>query len=245
MISIPHVLRAGAFVALLAEMAARSAGLSVVNAGFESNTFTNFPGWIQDNGAITAWFSSAHSGVNPLQDGRSPFADNGAIPEGTRVAFIQGNGSLVQSLGGFIAGGVYQLAYSENACAQCGALPTVAATIGATTIVAAHSVNPVGGINPYTEIRSAPFVAALANMDLVIANSSTESNATVLIDNVRVLLISATTTAATLIPTGATWSYLDNGSDLGTLWRGIDFDSSSWAAGPAQLGYGDGDESTV
>lgn len=47
------------------------------------------------------------------------------------------------------------------------------------------------------------------------------------------------------IPQGATWKYLDNGSDQGTSWRALGFDDSAWASGPAQLGYGDGDEATV
>lgn len=51
--------------------------------------------------------------------------------------------------------------------------------------------------------------------------------------------------ADVLIPTGATWKYLDNGSDQGTAWRAPAFNDTSWASGPAQLGYGDGDEATV
>jgi hypothetical protein len=48
----------------------------------------------------------------------------------------------------------------------------------------------------------------------------------------------------TLVPAGATWKYLDDGSDQGTAWRDPGFDDSSWATGPAELGYGDGDEAT-
>jgi hypothetical protein len=51
--------------------------------------------------------------------------------------------------------------------------------------------------------------------------------------------------ADVLVPTGAVWKYLDNGSDQGTAWRAAGFNDLSWASGPAQLGYGDGDESTV
>lgn len=43
----------------------------------------------------------------------------------------------------------------------------------------------------------------------------------------------------------STWRYLDDGSDQGTAWREADFDDSTWAAGRGQLGYGDGDETTV
>ena len=48
-----------------------------------------------------------------------------------------------------------------------------------------------------------------------------------------------------LIATGATWSYLDDGSNQGTAWRETDFDDSGWDSGAAQLGFGDGDEATV
>ena len=49
----------------------------------------------------------------------------------------------------------------------------------------------------------------------------------------------------TLIPRGAVWSYLDDGSDQGMAFAAPDFDDSGWSQGPAELGYGDGDEATV
>jgi hypothetical protein len=52
-------------------------------------------------------------------------------------------------------------------------------------------------------------------------------------------------TTNTLISFGSVWKYLDNGSNQGTNWVSSIFDDSAWAAGPAQLGYGDGDEATV
>jgi hypothetical protein len=48
-----------------------------------------------------------------------------------------------------------------------------------------------------------------------------------------------------LMPRGSVWKYLDDGSDQGTDWTLPGFDDSTWAAGPAELGYGDGDEATV
>src|SRR6185503_17402197 len=51
--------------------------------------------------------------------------------------------------------------------------------------------------------------------------------------------------ADTLVPTGAIWKYLDTGIDQGTAWREPAFDDTTWASGPAQLGFGDGDEATV
>ncbi|MGH9658653.1 MAG: hypothetical protein ACRD96_08920, partial [Bryobacteraceae bacterium] len=51
--------------------------------------------------------------------------------------------------------------------------------------------------------------------------------------------------AQTLIAPGAVWKYLDNGSNQGTSWIAPSFPDSTWASGPAQLGYGDGDEATI
>lgn len=48
-----------------------------------------------------------------------------------------------------------------------------------------------------------------------------------------------------LIPFGSIWKYLDNGSNQGTAWRAGGFNDASWASGPAELGYGDGDEATI
>jgi len=49
----------------------------------------------------------------------------------------------------------------------------------------------------------------------------------------------------TLIAEDSEWKYLDDGSDQGTEWRNIGFDDASWQTGEAELGYGDGDETTV
>ena len=48
-----------------------------------------------------------------------------------------------------------------------------------------------------------------------------------------------------LVPSGATWSYNDTGTDLGTAWQAPAYADSNWASGKAQLGYGDGDEVTI
>jgi hypothetical protein len=59
------------------------------------------------------------------------------------------------------------------------------------------------------------------------------------------IAIATTQSSSTLISTGSTWKYLDNGSNQGTNWRNASFNDSSWKSGKAQLGYGDGDEKTV
>ena len=43
----------------------------------------------------------------------------------------------------------------------------------------------------------------------------------------------------TLLARGATWKYLDDGSNQGTAWRQRTFSDAAWRSGPAPLGYGD------
>jgi len=55
----------------------------------------------------------------------------------------------------------------------------------------------------------------------------------------------AQSTSQVIIPTGSVWKYLDNGSNQGTAWKEEDYNDAGWAEGPAELGYGDGDEQTI
>lgn len=48
-----------------------------------------------------------------------------------------------------------------------------------------------------------------------------------------------------MVSWGSTWRFLDDGSNQGNSWNLPAFDDSGWSSGPAQLGYGDGDEATV
>ena len=64
------------------------------------------------------------------------------------------------------------------------------------------------------------------------------------------LVLLATTVPAaaldqTLVATGSSWRYRDAGLSPGAGWTIAAYDDGGWASGPAQLGYGDGDEATV
>jgi len=60
-----------------------------------------------------------------------------------------------------------------------------------------------------------------------------------------VLLRPKATDMTPVVPAGSVWRYNDQGVDLGTIWREPGYDDSSWPSGPAELGFGDGDEATV
>lgn len=55
----------------------------------------------------------------------------------------------------------------------------------------------------------------------------------------------AITVVPFLVPRHASWKYLDDGSDPGAGWQNPAFVDDAWLTGRAQLGYGDGDETTV
>ena len=69
-----------------------------------------------------------------------------------------------------------------------------------------------------------------------------------LIISITLLALSSTVSYATddlLIPFGSVWKYNDTGANLGTAWIIPVYNDASWSSGPAELGYGDGDEATV
>ncbi len=59
------------------------------------------------------------------------------------------------------------------------------------------------------------------------------------------VMITVVAPLPSLIPFGATWRYLDDGSDQGTVWTGTLFPDLTWSNGVAELGYGDNDEATL
>lgn len=61
----------------------------------------------------------------------------------------------------------------------------------------------------------------------------------------RIAPFSQGPSASDLITANASWRYLANGSNQGTAWRAPSFNDSGWSMGNAELGYGDGDETTV
>lgn len=54
--------------------------------------------------------------------------------------------------------------------------------------------------------------------------------------------IERTPSEVTFIPAESIWKYLDDGSNQGALWRGAEFNDSTWKSGQAELGYGDSSE---
>jgi hypothetical protein len=160
----------------------------IANPSFEADNFAVFPGYIDQNGPITGWNGLGGHGVNPGTFG-GPFSDNGTIPNGTKAAFLQADGALSQVISGFSIGATYQIRYFENARNCCsGTSPFNEVRIGATTVVAAHAVPPVGGSNPYRDVTSDAFVATSTALELSFIKSNPQGgDTTLLVDNVSII----------------------------------------------------------
>ena len=124
-------------------------------------------------------------------------------------------------------------------------------TLNGTAVSAvASDTGRTGGDGAWAIIDDSSFPSS--SLPLYVAEDQLKDSETAHVDE-RVAYIAITDATppdpsaqpVTYIDFGSSWRYLDNGSNQGTAWRGPSFNDSSWASGPAQLGYGDGDEATV
>jgi hypothetical protein len=174
-------------------------GLTLANPSFETDNFTNFPGYISGNFPITGWSASTTGmGINPANG--SPFANTGVIPDGTKVAFIQADGGVLsQTVSGMQIGKTYYVKFYENARAGYPA-PNLEVRLGGQTIVPSHTVNS----GEYVMVTSRPFLAESdsANLEFIKQPGPSGGDSTVLLDGVAVLELPPTPPKFITQPTG-------------------------------------------
>lgn len=163
----------------------------VINPSFQAQDFPDFPGYInsaRNPATITGWTGTGGVGVNGTDIGAgTPFADNGNFPDNTRVAFIQGTGSLSQDLNGFVPGSVYWVQGFANARDCCGDLPRVSVTMGTNTLLPPTTLAPVGNGNPYVFVNL-PWTANASSATLSISSApSAGGDASLTIDGISVI----------------------------------------------------------
>lgn len=131
--------------------------------------------------------------------------------------------------------------------------PMTGASLGSShlTIIASATDNdgPVASVDFYNGttllgvVTNAPYSLTLSN-----APDGSYRLTAVAIDSTGLSATSAPVSvvmAARLVPSGADWKYLDDGSDQGTAWRQGGYNDEDWSNGVAPLGYGDDDEATL
>ena len=159
---------------------------TIPNPSFETDTFGVSQGYISQNTPITGWTSNDddHIGQNPA-GGDNLFADNGAVPHGTRVAFIQSVGAtstLSTTITGLVPGTEYALQFRANS--RIGGAPQPTCRINGGDAEAFTVLPQVGGTNAYYTITRF-FTATATTAALEISNTSL-ADSTVLIDDFKI-----------------------------------------------------------
>lgn len=164
--------------------------ITIVNPSFQADVFGASPGYIggANPASITGWLHTGGVGINGSDLGAgTPFADNGLFPDGSRVAFIQGPGSLTQNLSGFTVGDLYWVQGTANARNCCGDIPVATLSIAGTTLINNQPLTPVGGTNPWY-IISVPWIATATSGDLTISSfASVGGDAALAVDGISII----------------------------------------------------------
>ncbi len=178
-----------AVAALLHGITPKATAQTIPNPSFEADHYFSGVGYASQNGGIiTGWAPSdpTRIGLN-LGGTNTPglFVDNGAIPNGTNVAFIQAvtdtTNSLSTTIASLIPGVQYQVKFRAN---SRGAYTTPGAIWSlnggpSTPFICAPAV---GGSNPYYT-NSGIFAATNTTAALVLRNGITNGDGAVLLDN--------------------------------------------------------------
>ncbi len=168
----------------------------VANPSFEAAPIPpGFPGY---TATITGWtLGGGGHGINPAADNSAPFLNGLPVPDGARVAFIQGSGgTLSQAVSGFDVGRTYVVTYAENERGAAGnAVARPFVRVNGELVVGEH--NRVRNTPAFVNVTSLPFVATSATMTLLIGNDDAAQpggsggDNTILLDNVQIIEVTA------------------------------------------------------
>jgi hypothetical protein len=214
----------------------------ISNPSFEFNSFTNSPGYISGNTNIVGWTTTdpAHAGLNPA-GGNNPFADNGTVPDGNNVAFIQslgGNSSLSTVFSNLTVGQTYKVNFRVNARNSTNYIPNLNVSIDTSNIVNS-TVTPVYSKNPY-KYFAFDFTAGATNRTMTLRNDATTGDNTVLVDAFDIAVRNSgwsyaawsndASAGITGNPTNYTHAY-NFGSDSNVIINGVTFTNTGSANG--------------
>lgn len=152
------------------------------DAGFETPGIGTYNYQYNPSGASWTFNGSPGSGSGIVANG-SGFGNPNA-PEGGQAAFVQGSGTITQSVSGFTSGATYKITFS--AAERSGYNEAWNLKVGSNVI---GSFNPGAGATSYVDY-SATFTATAATNTLsFVGNDLAGNQDAVFIDNVRITLV--------------------------------------------------------
>ena len=133
---------------------------------------------------MAGWVYTSEGGQYGINSSSGPFHDNGTIPDGSHVAFLQQPGSLSQTINGLTPGQTYELQYYYNARAATDT-PHLRVTLD-DAVIQDTDVAAVGGNEPY-HAKAFYFVADNAAKTLTFHQTrDMPADQAVTIDNVTI-----------------------------------------------------------
>jgi hypothetical protein len=175
-------------VALLFATGLGAQAQTITNPSFEADVFTTAPGSISANGPITGWTVAdpARAGLAPA-GALNAFANNGTVPDGTNVLYLQTTNVASTVLSGLTPGLDYTVRFRVNSTA--GTTPTLRVAIDNNPSLfdagSVASVAAAGAAYPYKHVAF-NFTATAASHTLNITNNATAITATLLLDAFRI-----------------------------------------------------------
>jgi len=155
----------------------------IMNPSFEASGTLPSVGPITNR--LAGWDGTGVFGVDTAG---GTYADNGAVPDQDLVTFIEGPGSLTQTIRNLVAGTQYQLLFAYNA--RSGNTPHLQVKSGA-AVLFETDVTAVGGSNPF---RTNLTTFTVNSTVLVLSFAQTKAGTdALLIDDVRLLGQTAST----------------------------------------------------
>ncbi|MES2709882.1 MAG: hypothetical protein V4726_25015 [Verrucomicrobiota bacterium] len=152
---------------LLAPVAAMAGvtSISIINPSFQTDVFKTFPGYSGPDAPITGWASTGGTGINGPDGSGYPFSDDTTL-DGSRLAFIQGGGSLSQTVSGLIPGQRYVFQGWFRGRNTPG-VPVFSVEYGGQSLLATQSVTPGAAWQPFTS----SFIAGSSSAVLSVINT--------------------------------------------------------------------------
>lgn len=150
----------------------------IQNPSFESNYNPAYPHY----GDIDDWVKTGGTGVN---ESGGPFHDNGTIPDRSRIAFLQGNASIMQTISGLQTNKQYWIQFFYNARGCCGGTIDETTRFADADLDTIANLKPVGAGKPYN-FRNVLFKPGAASGDLQFVTTA-QADATALFDAITIV----------------------------------------------------------
>jgi hypothetical protein len=216
--------------------------VTIPNSSFETPSTTSYV-YGATGGSWTFTASSGSNGSGVTTNGSAFTAGNSNAPVGTQVGFLQGTGSIAQTITGLTAGTTYQVtvAMSQRQNAYNGQVGnTVDFRVNGTTIATFDPPQSSGAYADYTVTFTAPATSATIGFygTNSLATGSYPDN-TAFIDNVRMISLASIAVPNSSFETPVTSTYLYGASggswtftaQSGTNGSGVSTNGSAFTSG--------------